>query len=69
MENQQTLQKMVVKSKEMVDIEIDEELMKDIPNILEKMANNILLDNFGKTSNKEVCEGCVIEPICKEDEG
>lgn len=63
------LQAYAVKSKEMIDIEIDEELMNDIPNILEKMANNILLDNFGKTSNKEVCEGCVIEPICKEDEG
>lgn len=61
------LQAYAVKSKEMIDIEIDEDLMNNMPNILEDIATNISLDNFEKTANKEICESCEIESICRED--
>lgn len=58
-----------VKSKEMIDIEIDEELMMNIPGIIDEMSMKIHLGNFERTTNKEACEGCPIEPVCRDDDG
>lgn len=58
------LQVYAVKSKEMIDIDIDEELMNNVTDIIDDLSINIALGRFEKTDDKEICEKCGLDAMC-----